>query len=194
MSHEQCNPWPRVDGKGSRPPRGLCPQTPRIYRFMATGIPLPSLSPPCRRPERDKSQGVWGTGPPAMSWERATHGTHQGSRRALSRDCPKGVTSSERSLGRGVGPMGPMGPPRRLRPMGPMGPIVAGAGVPEGASRPHLLHPVARDSRAIRPSGAPPDRVRRCDLDTSVAQTFFGESLRIALQPLRTRSSPGAGS
>jgi len=54
----------------------------------------------------------------------------------------------------------------------------------------HLLHPIARVSRAIRPSGAHTDRVRRCPLDTSVAQAFFQESLRIALQSLRSRSRP----
>ena len=54
----------------------------------------------------------------------------------------------------------------------------------------HLLHPVARPSGAIRPDGLARRCVRCPPPDTSVDQTFFRESLRIALQSLRSRSSP----
>jgi len=92
-----------------------------------------------------------------------------------------------------IGPIGPMEPAdggRPIGPIGPIGPIVAGAGLPDGARPLHLLHSVARDSRATRPGGAPRDRLRHWRIDTSVADKFFQESLRIAFQSLRSRSSP----
>jgi len=67
---------------------------------------------------------------------------------------------------------------------------------PEGEDSkrsPHVLRRIARVSRAIRPGGAPRDRLTRGRIDTSVAQTFSQESLRIALQSLRSRSGLDTG-
>jgi len=51
--------------------RGLCPQAPRIYRFMAAGTPMPRRRLRCRRPQCGKSQGVWGRDPPGSKNQRS---------------------------------------------------------------------------------------------------------------------------